>query len=135
MLTYKLNLPTEVDARTALSKMKILESEDPQLKVNWNERLGEIQVQLMGDIQLEVLQALIKERFNIDAKFDAGNIIYKETIADTVEGIGHFEPLRHYAEVHLILKPLEKTAELYSKPTAKRICLIKLAAADTYTSL
>lgn len=125
VLTYKLNLPTEVDAHTALSKMKILESEDPQLKVKWNERLGEIQVQLMGDIQLEILQTLIKERFNIDAKFDAGNIIYKETIADTVEGIGHFEPLRHYAEVHLILKPLEKNSGIIFKTDCKEDLLDK----------
>ncbi|MFR5876384.1 MAG: NYN domain-containing protein [Eubacterium sp.] len=105
VLTYRLELPDSVDAHTALEKMRILESEDPQLKVVWNERLSEIQVQLMGDIQLEILQSIIAERFGINATFGKGNIIYKETISDTVEGIGHFEPLRHYAEVHLLMKP------------------------------
>ncbi|HBN38539.1 MAG TPA: translation elongation factor G, partial [Ruminococcaceae bacterium] len=94
VLTYKLNLPADVDVHTALEKMRILENEDPQLKVVWNERLGEINVQLMGDIQLEILQAIIRDRFGIDAQFGKGNIIFKETISDTVEGIGHFEPLR-----------------------------------------
>lgn len=105
VLTYRLELPDRVDSHTALEKMRILESEDPQLKVVWNERLNEIHVQLMGDIQLEVLQSIIAERFGINAAFGKGNIIYKETISDTVEGIGHFEPLRHYAEVHLLMKP------------------------------
>ncbi len=105
VLTYRLILPQSVDAHTALKKMRILESEDPQLKVVWNERLKEIQVQLMGDIQLEILQSIFKERFGISISFSKGNIIYKETIADTVEGVGHFEPLRHYAEVHLLMKP------------------------------
>lgn len=105
VLTYRLNLPDGVDVHTALQKMKILEEEDPQLRVAWNERLKEIQVQLMGDIQLEVLQAVIASRFGFAVTFGKGNIIYKETIADTVEGVGHFEPLRHYAEVHLLLKP------------------------------
>lgn len=108
VLTYRLELPDTIDAHTALEKMKILEAEDPQLKVVWNERLGEIQVQLMGDIQLEVLETIIAERFGINASFGKGNIIYKETIADTVEGIGHFEPLRHYAEVHLLMKPAKR---------------------------
>lgn len=125
VLTYRLDLPDNVDAHTALSKMRILESEDPQLKVKWNERLGEIQVQLMGDIQLEVLETLIKDRFDIDAKFGTGSIIYKETIADTVEGIGHFEPLRHYAEVHLILKPLERNSGIIFKTDCKEDLLDK----------
>lgn len=108
VLTYKLNLPSEIDSHTALQKMKILENEDPQLKVEWNSRLGEIQVKLMGEIQLEVLQTLIAERFGFQVTFDTGNIIYKETIANTVEGVGHFEPLRHYAEVHLMLEPTQR---------------------------
>lgn len=119
VLTYRLNLPNGVDAHTALEKMKILESEDPQLKVVWNERLGEIHVQLMGDIQLEILQSIIAERFKINASFGKGNIIYKETISDTVEGIGHFEPLRHYAEVHLLMKPAERDSGLLFKSQCK----------------
>ena len=95
VLTYKLNLPNDVDAHTALQKMRILENEDPQLKVVWNERLSEIQVQLMGDIQLEILQTIIAQRFGLNAVFGKGSIIYKETIAEKVEGVGHFEPLRH----------------------------------------
>lgn len=119
VLTYRLILPEGIDAHTALEKMKILETEDPQLKVVWNERLGEIQLQLMGDIQLEILQSIISERFGMNVSFSKGNIIYKETIADTVEGIGHFEPLRHYAEVHLILKPAKRDSGLIFKSQCK----------------
>ena len=115
VLTYRLELPDGVDARVALEKMKILEAEDPALAVSWNETLGEIQLRLMGEIQLEVLSAVIKERFGFDVSFGQGNIIYKETIRNTVEGIGHFEPLRHYAEVHLILKPLKRDSGLVFK--------------------
>jgi len=125
VLTYKLELSDNTDAHTALEKMKILEAEDPQLKVIWNERLGEIQIQLMGDIQLEILQAIIKDRFGIDAEFGKGNIIYKETIADTIEGIGHFEPLRHYAEVHLLMKPLKQNSGLIFKTDCKEDLLDK----------
>lgn len=119
VLTYKLELPSDVDVHTALDKMRILENEDPQLKVVWNERLGEIQVQLMGDIQLEILQSIIANRFGIHASFGKGNIIYKETIADTAEGIGHFEPLRHYAEVHLLLKPGQRDSGIVFKTDCK----------------
>lgn len=125
VLTYKLNLPADVDVHTALEKMRILENEDPQLKVVWNERLGEINVQLMGDIQLEILQAIIRDRFGIDAQFGKGNIIYKETISDTVEGVGHFEPLRHYAEVHLLLKPLKRDSGVVFKTSCKEDLLDK----------
>lgn len=125
VLTYKLNLPADVDVHTALEKMRILENEDPQLKVVWNERLGEINVQLMGDIQLEILQAIIRDRFGIDAQFDKGNIIFKETISDTVEGVGHFEPLRHYAEVHLLLKPLKRDSGVVFKTGCKEDLLDK----------
>lgn len=125
VLTYKLNLPAEVDVHTALEKMRILENEDPQLKVVWNERLGEINVQLMGDIQLEILQAIIRDRFGIDAQFGKGNIIFKETISDTVEGVGHFEPLRHYAEVHLLLKPLKRDSGVVFKTGCKEDLLDK----------
>lgn len=125
VLTYSLNLPDNIDAHTALSKMRILEAEDPQLKVVWNGRLGEIQLQLMGDIQLEILETIIKERFGFDASFSRGNIIYKETIADTVEGIGHFEPLRHYAEVHLLLKPAARGSGIQFKTDCKEDLLDK----------
>lgn len=125
VLTYKLNLPADVDVHTALGKMRILENEDPQLKVVWNERLGEINVQLMGDIQLEILQAIIRDRFGIQALFGKGNIIYKETISDTVEGVGHFEPLRHYAEVHLLLKPLKRDSGVVFKTSCKEDLLDK----------
>ena len=119
VLTYRLILPDGVDTHTALEKMRILESEDPQLKVVWNERLGEIHVQLMGDVQLEILQSIIAERFGINASFSKGNIIYKETITDTVEGIGHFEPLRHYAEVHLLMKPGKRDSGIIFKTDCK----------------
>ena len=105
VLTYSVILPPEVDAHTALAKLRILEAEDPTLNITWNERLGEIQVQLMGEIQLEILRSVIEERFGFTVSFGAGHIIYKETIAEPVEGVGHYEPLRHYAEVHLLLKP------------------------------
>lgn len=104
VLTYRVDLPQNIDVHTAIAKLKILEEEDPQLNVVWNERLGEIQIQLMGEIQLEILKSIILERFGFEVEFGTGNIIYKETISNTVEGVGHFEPLRHYAEVHLILE-------------------------------
>lgn len=108
VLTYRVDLPENIDSHTALTKLKILEEEDPQLNVVWNERLEEIQVQLMGEIQLEVLKSIISQRFGFDVEFGQGNIIYKETIKNTVEGVGHFEPLRHYAEVHLLLTPTQR---------------------------
>lgn len=125
VLTYRLDINDNTDIHTVLSKMRVLEAEDPQLKVMWSERLGEIQVQLMGEIQLEILQSIIKERFDIDASFSKGNIIYKETIADTVEGIGHFEPLRHYAEVHLIMKPAKRNSGIIFKSECKEDLLDK----------
>lgn len=104
VLTYRVSLPQNIDVHTAIAKLKILEEEDPQLNVIWNEHLEEIQIQLMGEIQLEILKSIISERFGFEVGFGTGNIIYKETIANTVEGVGHFEPLKHYAEVHLILE-------------------------------
>ena len=112
VLTYSVQLPEGIDVHTALSKLRILEAEDPQLKVVWNERYGEIQMQLMGEIQLEILKSIIEERFGFSVDFGQGSIIYKETITDPVEGVGHFEPLRHYAEVHLLLKPLTRDSGL-----------------------
>ena len=105
VLNYSVILPPDVDAHTALTKLRLLEAEDPTLHVAWDERASQIHVQLMGEMQLEILSALIEERFGFAASFGKGSIIYKETIADAVEGVGHYEPLRHYAEVHLILKP------------------------------
>ncbi len=112
VLTYSVLLPDGIDAQTALAKLRLLEAEDPQLNILWNERHKEIQLRLMGDIQLEILQSIIEERFGFQVQFSQGSIIYKETIADTVEGVGHFEPLRHYAEVHLLLQPAERDSGL-----------------------
>ena len=125
VLTYTVILPENVDAHTALSKIRILEAEDPQLNVMWNELHGEIQVQLMGEIQLEVLGSLISDRFGFNVTFGKGRIIYKETIQDTVEGVGHFEPLRHYAEVHLILKPAKRDSGLVFNTCCKEDLLDK----------
>ncbi len=105
VLTYGVHLPEGADVHAALEKFRILENEDPALHVSWDERHGEIRVRLMGDIQMEILRCVARERFGLAVEFGKGSIIYKETIAETVEGVGHFEPLRHYAEVHLVLKP------------------------------
>ena len=105
VLTYQLILPDGVDPHTALPKLRQLEEEDPMLRIVWSERWKEIHVQLMGQIQLEVLQRLISDRFGLEVTFGSGTIVYKETIANTVEGVGHFEPLRHYAEAHLLMEP------------------------------
>ena len=107
VLTYRAVLPEGVDAHKALSALRKLEDADPAQHVTWNEGLQEIRVQLMGEVQLEIVQSLLKERFGLDIGFDQGGILYKETITSTVEGVGHYEPLRHYAEVHLLLQPLE----------------------------
>lgn len=112
VLTYQVILPEDMDVHVALRKLRQLEEEDPQLHIVWNERLQEIHIQLMGEIQLEILKSLIEERFGFDVSFGTGNIVYKETIATPVEGIGHFEPLRHYAEAHLLLEPLERGSGL-----------------------
>ena len=125
VLTYRLELPDGVSAHTALAKMRLLEAEDPQLNVVWEERSGDILVQLMGEIQLEVLRSVIADRFGFDVGFGKGNIIYKETIAETVEGVGHFEPLRHYAEVHLLLKPAKRNSGLLFNTRCKEDLLDK----------
>ena len=125
VLTYTVNVPDGTDAHTVLSDMRILEAEDPQLKVEWNERYSEIHIKLMGDIQLEVLQTLFADRFGIDISFGKGSIIYKETIEEAVEGVGHFEPLRHYAEVHLLLKPGKRGSGLVFKADCKEDVLDK----------
>mgnify|MGYP002610638678 CR=1 FL=1 len=107
VLNYRVELPEGCDVHRMLQNFRQLEEEDPMLRVVWNEEAGEIQVQLMGEVQTEILQSLVKERFDVDISFGSGNIVYKETIKNTVEGVGHFEPLRHYAEVHLKMEPLE----------------------------
>ena len=107
VLTYRLQLPEDVPVYEAFRKLSQLEEEDPQLHMVWNEQLSEIHVQLMGEVQLEILQRLIADRFGMEVTFGEGNIVYKETILNTVEGVGHFEPLRHYAEVHLLMEPGE----------------------------
>lgn len=107
VLSYRIGLPTEVNVHQALLQLRQLEEEEPLLHIVWNETLGEIYAQVMGEVQIEILKSLIKERFGMTVTFDEGNIVYKETILEPVEGIGHFEPLRHYAEVHLLLEPRE----------------------------
>ena len=104
-LNYRLLLPNGEDPHIVLDKLRPLAEEDPQLHILWNERVQEIHLQLMGQVQLEVLQEMISRRFGLEVDFDTGSIAYKETIAAPVEGIGHYEPLRHYAEVHLLLEP------------------------------
>ena len=106
VMTYRVGLPKSCDPATALQKLRQLEEEDPQLHILWDDRLKQIHVQIMGKVQLEILRSLIAERFSLDVTLDSGRIFYKETIAAPVEGVGHFEPLRHYAEVHLLLEPL-----------------------------
>ena len=108
VLSYRVVLPEDCDAHVMLQNLRQLEEEDPQLRVVWNERLSEIHLQLMGEVQLEILTRLVAERFGVDVAFDEGSIVYKETIAAPVIGIGHFEPLRHYAEVHLLIEPAER---------------------------
>lgn len=107
VLTYQILLPESCDAAVMLPKLRQLEEEEPQLHIVWQEELQEIQAQLMGEVQLEILTGMIRERFGVEVAFGPGNIVYKETIAAPVEGVGHFEPLRHYAEVHLLLEPGE----------------------------
>ena len=106
VMTYRIVLPEGTDHHSALLKLRQLEEEDPQLRITWNERLQEIHAQIMGQVQIEVLKVLIAERFDLQVDIDQGRVSYRETIRNTVEGVGHFEPLRHYAEVHLLLEPL-----------------------------
>ena len=104
VLSYRIGFPEEVNVHQALLQLRQLEEEEPLLHIVWNGTLGEIYAQVMGEVQIEILKSLIKERFGMDVTFDEGNIVYKETILEPVEGVGHFEPLRHYAEVHLLLE-------------------------------
>ena len=112
VMTYRVKLPGSCDPLTVLPKLRQLEEEDPQLHILWDDRLKQIHVQIMGKVQLEILQSLVRERFSLDVTLDDCRIFYKETIAEPVEGVGHFEPLRHYAEVHLLLEPLPQGSGL-----------------------
>ncbi len=112
VMTYRITLPEGQDVKTALGKLRQLEEEEPLLHIVWDEHLREIHAQIMGQVQIEVLQSLIAERFDMTVRIDSGRVSYKETISNTVEGVGHFEPLRHYAETHLILTPLPRGSGL-----------------------
>lgn len=112
IFSYSLLLPEGTEPLSALRELKKLEDEETELHIIWNEQAGEIEVQLMGEVQLEVLKKLISSRFNMEVDFARGSVIYKETIANTVEGVGHYEPLRHYAEVHLRMEPALRGAGL-----------------------
>ncbi len=105
VLTYQVLLPPGADVHGTLRKLRQLEEEEPMLQIAWDEALGEIQVRVMGAVQIEILKSLIRERFGLSVEFGSGRIVYKETITAPVEGVGHFEPLRHYAEVHLLMEP------------------------------
>lgn len=107
VLNYQIRLPEECDVHAMLGHLRQLEEEDPMLKILWDEELGECHACLMGEVQIEILRSLIKDRFGMEVSFGAGNIVYKETIRTAAEGVGHYEPLRHYAEVHLLLEPGE----------------------------
>lgn len=107
VLSYRVILPSGCDPRVILPKIRQIEEEEPLLHIVWEEQLQEIKVQIMGEVQTEILRSLVESRYGITIDFDEGRIVYKETIQDTVEGVGHFEPLRHYAEVHLLLEPGE----------------------------
>ena len=108
VLTYRLILPDDCNVHTMLQNLRMLEEEEPELHIVWDEKSAEIHIQLMGDVQIEILQRMIKERYGVLVQFGEGSIVYKETITAPVEGVGHFEPLRHYAEVHLRIEPGER---------------------------
>ena len=112
VLTYQMILPEGADTTKVLRELKQLEEEEPLLNIVWNPALEEIHVQLMGEVQTEILKTMIAERFHLDVEFDTGKIVYKETIKSPVVGVGHYEPLRHYAEVHLKMEPLEAGSDL-----------------------
>lgn len=113
VLTYKIELPEDCNVHSMLIKLKELEEEEPQLHIVWDERLQEIHAQVMGEVQIEILKRMIWERYQTEVEFGSGKIVYKETIEDCVEGVGHFEPLCHYAEVHLKLEPAERGTGLH----------------------
>lgn len=112
VMNYRIVLPDGCDPQSFMAKLRLLEEEEPMLHIKWNSHLQEIYVGLMGEIQTEILKSLIAERFGIDVTIDSGKVLYKETITSKVEGVGHYEPLRHYAEVHLIMEPLPQGSGL-----------------------
>ena len=112
MLTYSLELPDGCDVHQMLINLRRLEEEEPELNIIWEEETGEISVRLMGEVQTGILRSIIKERYGVSVQFGKGKIVYKETIQEPVEGVGHYEPLRHYAEVHLLLEPGERGSGL-----------------------
>ena len=133
VLSYRVILPEGCDHRAFLPKLQEIEDEHPELRIHWNSELQEIQAQIMGDIQIEILKSLIHTRFDVEVQFDTGRILYKETIANTVEGVGHFEPLRHYAEVHLLLEPGKRgSGLLFCKRLQRRGPGEKLAEPGSY---
>ena len=107
VLNYQIILPDDCDPHQMLQKLRQLEEEEPQLHILWDSQFSEIHAQLMGEVQIEILKKLIWDRFHVAVEFGAGSIVYKETVAEPVEGVGHFEPLRHYAEAHLLIEPGE----------------------------
>jgi len=112
VLLYRVVLPQGCDPRVMMPKLRQIEEEEPEIQIVWDEQLQEIQAKIMGEVQIEILQSIIKSRFDVYVTFDEGRIVYKETIGNVVEGVGHFEPLRHYAEVHLLLEPGERGSGL-----------------------
>ncbi len=125
VMNYRIALPKGCDPETLLPKLRELEEEDPQLHITWNSHLKEIHVGLMGEVQTEILKSIIAERYNVEVEIDSGRVMYKETITDTVEGVGHYEPLRHYAEVHLIMEPLPRGSGLAFKSACSEDALDK----------
>ena len=122
MLSCQVILPPDANVHAVLQQLGQLEEEDPQLHLSWDEHSRQIRLQLMGQVQLEVLKRLIRDRFGLEVSFGPGEILYKETIAAPVEGVGHFEPLRHYAEVHLLLEPAPGAAACTLTACAARTC-------------
>ena len=120
VMTYRVLLPQGADVNDALAKLRRLEEEDPMLRITWSEQLREIHVSIMGEIQLEILHSLIEKRFGLDVGFDEGSIAYKETIAAPVVGMGHYEPLRHYAEVHILMEPAERGSGLHFRSECRK---------------
>lgn len=135
VLNYRAEIISGGDVRTALGNLRRLEEEDPQLHVIWNEQLGEIHVRLMGEIQREILERLMLERFGMTVNFVEGSIVYKETISEIAEGVGHYEPLRHYAEVHLKLEPLPRGSGIKTESRCSEEILDKASQALVLTHL
>lgn len=125
VLTYQIRIPQDCDVHKMLQNLKQLEEEEPLLHIVWNERLGEIHAQLMGEVQTEILKSMIAERFGVRVEFGAGNIVYKETIRNTVEGVGHFEPLRITRKSICCWSRENPEAECIFCPIAVKMCWIK----------